>query len=395
MKKILFIGPFFPMDKALESIKNGEEYPLHHMWCYDEFIKAGYEVDFIECDRNSFINKLGEKLNIANLHQQIEGLKKAKKYDFVFDPIMTFTFFLAFLKIIGLYNKPIIAIAHQAYMIHKKNPLKRLRQYLIRYIYFKGVDSILFFDEAVYKKSKDYSIKANDASYLKHWGVEVNFFEDYGKKQPEPPTQNYIFSTGGANRDFDTLVKAFHEINFDLKISVKEKNVFWETLHTPVTPNIIIDESTVPPYGTYSTGLIRADYYNAYAVALPLTRAYLYHYGSFGITVIMEALAMGKPVITTNNDAFPFNVEKEKVGLNVDYEDVEGWRQAINYLINNPDEAREMGERGLYLVKKKYNYKLFSEEVIQHIRKFYGNKSNVFPQNKFNPQKTLSSRNYS
>jgi spore maturation protein CgeB len=61
-------------------------------------------------------------------------------------------------------------------------------------------------------------------------------------------------------------------------------------------------------------------------------------------------------------------LEKEKIGLYVDYDDVNGWKHSVNYLINNPDEAREMGERGRFLCEKKYNYNLFSKEVIKQIK---------------------------
>jgi glycosyltransferase involved in cell wall biosynthesis len=108
------------------------------------------------------------------------------------------------------------------------------------------------------------------------------------------------------------------------------------------------------------------DYYNCLAVAIPLLKAV--QQNTFGITVIMEALAMGKPIISTVNPLYPFDLEKEKIGLYVDYDDVNGWKHSVNYLINNPDEAREMGERGRFLCEKKYNYNLFSKEVIKQIK---------------------------
>ena len=36
---------------------------------------------------------------------------------------------------------------------------------------------------------------------------------------------------------------------------------------------------------------------------------------------------MGKPVISTRNKMYPFNLDKEKVGFEVDYADVEAWKQ--------------------------------------------------------------------
>ena len=114
-------------------------------------------------------------------------------------------------------------------------------------------------------------------------------------------------------------------------------------------------------------GLIRKDYYNSLAVAIALQKTG--QLWPVGITVIMEALAMSKPIISTVNDMYPFDLEKEKVGFYVDYYDVNGWIDRVTYLANNPNDAREMGERGRYLCEKKYNYNIFSHGVISQVKK--------------------------
>ena len=79
---------------------------------------------------------------------------------------------------------------------------------------------------------------------------------------------------------------------------------------------------------------------------------------------MVEAMAMGKPILSTFNPAHPIDIEKEKMGLTVDYGDVEGWRQALKYLKDNPDEAKEMGARALHICKTRLNYSRFSKEII-------------------------------
>jgi glycosyltransferase involved in cell wall biosynthesis len=113
--------------------------------------------------------------------------------------------------------------------------------------------------------------------------------------------------------------------------------------------------------------LIRKDYYNCLAVAIPTTVKE--KIAPFGSTVVIEAMAMGKPIISTRNDLYPFSLEKEKIGFEVDFSDVEGWKQCVNYLIEHPDETKEMGERAKFLCKKKYNYEAFAKELVEHIIK--------------------------
>ena len=108
----------------------------------------------------------------------------------------------------------------------------------------------------------------------------------------------------------------------------------------------------------------------------------------------MEALAMGKPVISTNNKSYPFNLEREKVGLNVDYGDIEGWHQAANYMIDHPDEVKEMGERAKYLTQKRYNYKLFTLGVNQQISKFLQDTKPFVASNIQAQKKAVSSKTF-
>lgn len=361
MERILEILNFYSLNKAISYMKEGGDLlPLHHIWCFDYLQDHGYKVLFIEPTKKGFLGKIGERLHINNLQQQITAIKRSKEYDIIFDPFMQFTFIIAILKLLGLFKKPIIAIAQRSYIINKKNPIKRARQYLVRYILFKGIDKVIFINKPVADESDKYPIKGN-TDYLRSWGVETEFFQSFAKSQPAP-TEDYIYSTGGSARDFDTLVKAFHDIDFKLRITAR--NDLFKKLKYEITPNIVIDNS-IPPSLT-STGQLRKEYYNALAVAIPIER-HSYFFSPYGNTVLFEAWASGRPVIATDNKAFPFNIEKEKVGFLIEYEDVEGWKQAINYLIEHPEEAREMGERGLHLCKTRYEYSLFSKEVLDHI----------------------------
>ncbi len=360
MAKVAEIIRFYSLEKIMDFIKNGGEYPLHHVWSYDKLKEGGIPVDCIDYNQTSWLNKLGNKLQIFNLQQQINLLRKSKEFDLIYAPFIADIFILALLKTVGLYKKPIFALGLDTHIPYKSHPVKKLRQKIIRFIYKNGVDSLLFFNESIYKKSKAYG-PLSQQDVFAEWGADLDFFSKFIEEQIKPPTLDYIYSTGGTGRDFKTLVKAFNHIDFDLKITTK-KNENW---NIPIPSNVVIDSSVKP--GLHSVGLLRKEYYNSLAVAISLKNTG--HLWPVGITVIMEALAMAKPIISTVNEMYPFNLEKEKIGFYVDYEDVEGWKDKVNYLIDHPDEAREMGKRGQYLCEKKYNYNLFSKDVIKHTRK--------------------------
>lgn len=355
--RLLELFPHHQLEEAYDYVQEGGDlFPNHHFWGYDQFKAQGYDMRYIDIDRNAYLNRWGRKRQIGNFQQQIDCLRRSKDYDMVFDPFMEFTFFLALLKVCGLYRKPIVAIAHKSYAPNTKHPLRRLKQSLVRYVYQNGIDLILFLNEKLWAHHYE-GVQKRKHQYLNTWGVDFDFFDRYVQQQAEPPKGDYLYATGGTSRDFETLIRAFHDTDFKLRVTARDD--FSSRLQTSVPDNVFIDTSITP--GLRSVGLIRKEYYNSLAVAVPLMKEE--KYDPYGITVLLEGMAMGKPVITSDNPAYPFDVEKEKVGLKVDFGDVNGWRQAVEYLRDNPDEAREMGLRGRQLCKEKYNYDQFMTDL--------------------------------
>ena len=360
MKRLLEILPFYSLDEALKYLENGGDLlPLHHVWCYDQFKKDGYEVLFIKNKPHGILGKIGKLIKINNLQQQLEVIRRSGEYDVIFDPFMQFTFLIAILKILRLFKKPVITISQRAYIVNKKNLFKRAKQFLTRYIYFKGIDKIIFINQSIAIESNKYKIQGN-TDYLRSWGVDHDFFEKYNHKQITPPSLNYIYSTGGSGRDYNTLLDAFSNIDFKMRITARLN--FASELKTAIPKNVFVDTSITP--GLTSTGQLRDEYYNCLAVAIALEENFFF--SPFGSTVVFEAMAAGKAIIATDNKAFSFNIEKEGIGILVDYNDVNGWEKAINYLILNPEIAIEMGKKSQKLSRDIYNYISFSKELLQH-----------------------------
>ena len=84
-----------------------------------------------------------------------------------------------------------------------------------------------------------------------------------------------------------------------------------------------------------------------------------------GLTTIVEALALGMPMICSRNPQIPIDIEKEGCGIFVDYYDLEGWKRAIEYVAEHPDEAKIMGNRAKQLARESYNVEICAREVAQ------------------------------
>jgi len=368
MKKVLVL--FHPLNDVFKYLEEegGNQFAPHHFWFFDKLKEAGYEVDFVKSNDQTWLNKLGNKLRLNFLQQQLDALKMAKNYDLIFVPYIEFAFFLAILKRFQVFKKPLVGFAHKPYFQSNKSLLKKAYYDTVRSIYFQGIDSVLFYSQPVLENSRKGEIMDN-IRFVDNYGIDFDFFEAYSEQQKTPPKSDYIYSTGGSKRDFDTLIKAFYDIDFNLKITTVGGDL---TQHLSCEPsaNVLIDNSL--PFGLGSTGKLRSDYYNALAVAVPLKEVDEYLFATWGITVVMEGMAMGKPIVSTYNRAYPFNLEKEKIGFYVDYGDVQGWKDAINYLLDHPEERLEMGERARHLCKTKYNYGLFAKNVVSEVDRVLG-----------------------
>jgi len=79
---------------------------------------------------------------------------------------------------------------------------------------------------------------------------------------------------------------------------------------------------------------------------------------------ILEASSMERPVIATNTGGCPEAANNGETGILIPLKDVEKLTEAIIYLFNNPEKAREMGRKGRQKILKE-----FSEDIVFDILK--------------------------
>ena len=84
-----------------------------------------------------------------------------------------------------------------------------------------------------------------------------------------------------------------------------------------------------------------------------------------GLTTVVEAMALGLPILCTRNPQMPMDLEAEGCGIYLEPYDTEGWERAIRYIYDHPEEAKEMGRKGRLLAEKYYNVEQCGREVAQ------------------------------
>ncbi len=85
---------------------------------------------------------------------------------------------------------------------------------------------------------------------------------------------------------------------------------------------------------------------------------------AFGV-VYIEAMACGKPVIGCRGEGIEDFVENGKTGMLVNPKDVDSLAEAMDYLLSNPDKAREIGARARKLVLENYTWEKNAEKTIK------------------------------
>lgn len=80
--------------------------------------------------------------------------------------------------------------------------------------------------------------------------------------------------------------------------------------------------------------------------------------------VILEALAMGKPVIATRVNGVPEVIEHMKTGLLVNARDVGGLASAIESLLKHPERAMQLGMDGRAVVQARFTVDRMVEKTV-------------------------------
>lgn len=81
-----------------------------------------------------------------------------------------------------------------------------------------------------------------------------------------------------------------------------------------------------------------------------------YKEGTLGNQKIFEYMMAGIPLITSHLRLWEQLVKENDCGMVVEPEDVKTIADAINYLTNNPEEAKRMGDNAHQAVRDKYNW---------------------------------------
>lgn len=267
---------------------------------------------------------------------------------------------IVLLRALGLFRKPIVIWHHQPVI----KSSSWWREQLGR-LFYRGFDRMIFFSQKLIDDSSSSPKMRLSKAVLGHWGADLDFY-DRISRQSSAPREGFV-STGKELRDMPTLVSAFNNTGETLDIyigrntgGVNYENVFGEF---PPADNVKVH---------YINGLCPdalARKVDAAACVVICCKETRY---TVGLTTVVEALALGLPVVCSRNPQIPVDFDGEGCGITVPYYDREAWEQAIRHIASHPEEAREMGRRGRMLAERLFNDVQCAREVAHVLREVCG-----------------------
>ena len=349
--KILMVNDY-PLDSYYTKWKEGLV-ASQQLWGKVELDKEeGFELIILPHQKYSFLDKIGDRMRIEHFDQQIRALLVKNDIDIIYAPFAAATTkFLLILKFLGIINTPIVAMIHYPLLGSNSNNklVKKMGKRLM-----KGFDRMLFISQSIQLDNIN-AFSLTPEEYEKrfvhlNWGAETSFYANTGSSN-HVEGEKYFISSGQTDRDFDTLIEAFRHLDCKLKIYAKEN-------YKPKTKDI---PKNVEIHTTVNSSKEIIDLYkNSIAVLICYK---IRQKSTLGLTVLLDSMAIGKPVIMTENSFIDIDIEKEGMGYWVAEGDVQGWVSRIKQLIESPEKCEEMGKNAFQLHKNKYNMDIFGSSL--------------------------------
>lgn len=263
---------------------------------------------------------------------------------------------IVMLRALGLYRKPVVVWHHQPVI----TPRSRWREWLGR-VFYRGFDRMIFFSQKLIDDSLRSPKTRPGRVVLGHWGADLDFYDRV--MAASDGSRHGFVSTGKELRDMPTLVEAFNRVGAPLDIYVGRNTggVSYETVFGGIRLAANVRLNYVERLIPYELSL-KVNAAECVVVCCERTKY------TVGLTTVVEALALGLPVICSRNPQIPVDIDAEGCGISVPYYDVGGWEQAVRRMASDPAAARAMGQRGRRLAETTFNDRRCAAEVAQVIK---------------------------
>jgi glycosyltransferase involved in cell wall biosynthesis len=273
--------------------------------------------------------------------QVIEAYAMRRRYDVVITWGERLTLLYALLQLLTLDRTP-----HVAMMYWISPPKKALFLRLTQ----ARITRILMWSQA----QRDFAVRQLRIPAAKV--TLIPYFVDQHFWRPQQIPSDQITAAGDEMRDYTTLIAAMQGLNLPCEVIASRRKLSSET-------QAMVDEGRLPA-GVSIHNASYTELRDAYArsrfVVVPLKPSDTNH----GLIVILEAMAMGKPVICSRVRGHTDIIQDGVTGVFVEQGDAEALRAAIERLWNDPRQAERMGAAARRYIEERHCL----EDFVAHVK---------------------------
>jgi glycosyltransferase involved in cell wall biosynthesis len=197
-------------------------------------------------------------------------------------------------------------------------------------------------------------IELADADPARIHTIELGVDERFLATDTAPPAGGSVLAVGrDLGRDYETFVAAIGTIEARVVLVTSDRNV--AGLQLPGNVELLLDVSPVE---------LRALYEQAGCVVVP-TRKEGFEFGAdcSGQTVILDAFAMSRPVVTSERSTLRGYVDDGRNGLIVPAEDPAALREAIERVLKDAAFGAALGRQGRTDVEQRFTTRTFAASI--------------------------------
>lgn len=289
------------------AYKDSGEVPMHQTWGVDHMRELGHHVDTM-----IYINRGGQfkvlKFNLALF-------LKAYKYDVIISFYSPCIYILAYLKRLGLIKAKLYTFVHH----HGK-----------QFFLSKSFDGLIYLSKAI--KEMDDKLYHQTKSYLIDWNAELTFYDNAYLKMQENANERYrvpiFISTGKSSRNHQLLIKACNDLHCKAIIFDKTiKDDEYVTHEMPKGYHYMLEKMS------------------QCAINIVPCRNRGNNTSLCGLTSVIDGLALGMPLLMSDNTNISFDIEKEGFGLYYKADNIEDLKNKMSYMMSNPQMLKNMGQK--------------------------------------------------
>jgi hypothetical protein len=292
----------------------------------------------------------GDGLATRRRRWQMAGeiVRRGSEYDAVVTWGEKLSFAVLMQQRLARASKPHIAMMYQFEKPNIRVPLSLLKKDLHAVVTWSSVQRRVLIDALRFPAERVYLVR--------HYVDQVFY-------SPRAVEDDMICAVGAEMRDYVTFKDALRGTDIRCHIATDHVRIPGR-LRLLSDRRVPIEEVGAAATGVVSQGRmslieLRDLYARSRFVVIPLLRSDTDN----GVTCILQAMAMGKPVICTRTRGQVDVVQEGETGLYVPIGDAAAMREAILSLWNDPARARRMGAKARAYVEKYHSLETFTADV--------------------------------